>query len=64
MVKHKGFLPRMIHLRQVSATCGTRATLGTPSNFQWHAETPSFTYQFGYDSQDVLLTMTCAKIRM
>ena len=25
-------------LEQGSATYGTRATLGTPSNFQWHAE--------------------------
>jgi len=27
-------------LVQGSATYGTRATLGTPSNFQWHAEAP------------------------
>ena len=51
-------------LRQGSATWGTRATFGTPSNFQWHAETPSFTYQFWYHSQEVLLTLSCTKTRM
>ena len=34
-------------LPQGSATYSTRAT---PSNFQWHADAPSFTYQFCYDS--------------
>jgi len=28
----------------------TRATLGTPSDFQWHVKAPSFIYQFYYDS--------------
>jgi len=40
-----------IILEQVSTTYGALATLGTPSNFQWHAEAPSFTYRFCYDSQ-------------
>ena len=31
------------------ATYGTCATLGTPSNFQWHAGAPSFPYHFCYD---------------
>jgi len=38
-------------LVQGLATHGTRATLGTPSNFQWHREAPRFAYQFYYDSQ-------------
>jgi len=55
----------MFHrLEQGSATCGTRETLGTPRNFQWHAEAPRFTYQFCYVSQEVSLTLTCTKIRM
>jgi len=36
--------------RQRSASYCTRATLGTTRNFQWHAEAPSFAYQFCYDS--------------
>ena len=36
--------------RQGSATYGTRATPGTPSSFQWHAEALCFTYQLCYDS--------------
>jgi len=40
-----------ITLKQGSATYGTRATqFATPSNFQWHAWAPSFTYHFCYDS--------------
>jgi len=58
------FLAFVLNLEQVAATCGTRAKLGTPSNFQWHAETPSFTYQFCYNSQEILLIFTCTKIRM
>jgi len=40
-------------LSQVSATYGTRvhAALGAPSDFQWHAEATSFTYQFCCDSR-------------
>jgi len=53
-----------IDIHQGSATCGTRAKLGTASNFQWQAETPSSTYQFCYDSQEVLLTLTSTKMRM
>ena len=45
-------------LHQGSATCSTHATLDTPNNFQWHAEASSFTCQFCYDSQEVLLTLT------
>ena len=40
----------LVTLKQGSATYGTRATLGTPSNFQWHTGAPSFTYHFCYES--------------
>jgi len=33
-----------------SVTYGTRVTLGTPGNFQWHAEASCFRYRFCYDS--------------
>jgi len=34
---------------QGAAKYSTRATLGTPSNFQWQTEAPRFTHQFCYD---------------
>jgi len=57
------FAPCMV-VDQGSATCGTRDTLGTPSNFLWHAEAQRFTYECCYDSQEVLLTLDCSKIWM
>ena len=37
-LQHENLSLFICHLVQGSATYGTRATLGTPSNFQWHAE--------------------------
>jgi len=58
----------LLHLRRTnskgSATYGTRVTLGTPINSQWHAEAPSFTYQFVMIHTEGILTLTCVKIRM
>jgi len=45
---------KIFFLRRLKVGVGIRATLGTPNNFLWHAETPSFTYQFCFDSQEVL----------
>lgn len=44
------YLQKYCILEQGSANYDTHATVGIPSNFQWHAEALSFIYQsFGYD---------------
>lgn len=52
------------NLGQELANCVMCATVGMPSNFQWPTAAPSFTYQFCYYSQKVLLTLAGTKILM
>jgi len=47
-----------------SATYGTPATLGTPSNFEWHAEAPSLHISYVMVHTEDILTLTCLKKRM
>jgi len=49
------------NINQRSTTYGTRATLGTPSNFQWHAGAQVLHITFVMIYTEDILTSTCLK---